>query len=246
GLYICDANGKFKKSCDVGFRNWRFLRDTDREIVIAGDVNRSPGLVINTRNGLMLETGKPDTSNPPRVTVNPNHIMAKHGSRLFVFYDETEALDIVDTATMRVIKSISAIKRAKAPTWYGDLYKQVDAKTLAEFHDLAIESDAIDHTPYENGKQFIVDSQAKVIVVSATTPEVLWAFHLPKTFPGAKSVHWIPSSRLLVVEGQNAACIFHNRHPEEWWGITYLWEFWLSAALLLLLNASLRQDRKIL
>lgn len=60
---------------------------------------------------------------------------------------------------------------------------------------------------------------------------------------GAK-LHWIESSRILVIEHGDFLRIYHNRRPEEWWGVFFLWQFWACAAALGGFLWSILHDRR--
>ena len=49
---------------------------------------------------------------------------------------------------------------------------------------------------------------------------------------------------LAVVEGGDTVHIYLRRRPEWWWGVFWLWEFWLTAAFAALLIWSLLRDRR--
>ena len=40
--------------------------------------------------------------------------------------------------------------------------------------------------------------------------------------------------------------VWHRRRPEWWWGVFYLWEFWLTVLFAALLIWSILRDRKAL
>ncbi len=51
---------------------------------------------------------------------------------------------------------------------------------------------------------------------------------------------------LLVVDRCTGIYLFRRRRPEWWWGVFYLWEFWLTAAFCGLFIWSVVRDRRVL
>ncbi len=51
---------------------------------------------------------------------------------------------------------------------------------------------------------------------------------------------------LLVLASTEHCRLYRRRRPEWWWGVFWLWEFWLTAAFTALLLWSILRDRKVL
>ena len=61
------------------------------------------------------------------------------------------------------------------------------------------------------------------------------------------SLDFSHDGKRLVIAGEDGiAKIWRYRHPERWWGIFYLLEFWATALLSIALAWSLLRDRRIL
>ena len=65
--------------------------------------------------------------------------------------------------------------------------------------------------------------------------------------------HVAPDSRHIALVqqdpahlGQNTIYIYRRRRPEWWWGVFWLWEFWLTAALAAVFVWSVARDRTAL
>ena len=60
----------------------------------------------------------------------------------------------------------------------------------------------------------------------------------------ALSAHMSADSRHLLVLRHDGIDIYRRRRPEWWWGVFYLWEFWLTVAFAGLFVWSVWRDRK--
>jgi len=59
-------------------------------------------------------------------------------------------------------------------------------------------------------------------------------------------VQFLPDGRrLLVVDCTGNIHIYRRRRPEWWWGVFYLWEFWLTAAFAGVFFWSVWRDRRV-
>ena len=64
---------------------------------------------------------------------------------------------------------------------------------------------------------------------------------------GTMSIAISPSGdRLAVVEKAVTIHVFHRRRPYEWWGVFWLWEFWLAVAFAGVFVWSVVRDRRVL
>ena len=62
-----------------------------------------------------------------------------------------------------------------------------------------------------------------------------------------ETVRYSPDGDRMVVAGANGRLqVFSKRRPEWWWGIFWLWEFWLTVAFAALFIWSVLRDRRSL
>jgi len=95
-----------------------------------------------------------------------------------------------------------------------------------------------------------------VVVRDAATGEELTELGLEETHFSTGGVEFYPiatfaDNALLFVRsdpvGSNSRIgIFRRRRPEWWWGVFYLWEFWLTAAFAAIFVWSVVRDRRAL
>ena len=57
---------------------------------------------------------------------------------------------------------------------------------------------------------------------------------------------YCPDGKCIATGGYNGATVYRRRRPEWWWGIFWLWEFWLAAAFAGLFAWSAWRDRRAL
>ena len=55
----------------------------------------------------------------------------------------------------------------------------------------------------------------------------------------------IDGTRIVIASRDNTARVWERHHPEYWWGLAWLLEFWVTLALVGLLVWSLVDDRRL-
>jgi len=86
----------------------------------------------------------------------------------------------------------------------------------------------------------------KITVTDAKTGEVLTEIEDGGSARGPFTCLLIDNGRCLVAHAADGVVCFRRRRPEWWWGVFWLWEFWLTAVFAGLFVWSVVRDRRAL
>jgi len=102
---------------------------------------------------------------------------------------------------------------------------------------------------------FSSDGRYLVMGSSAQEP-LLWLYQVGREQPvwtvSGPALHFIEAgfsrdgNTLFAVSNDFRVCVFRRRRPEWWWGVFYLWEFWLTVAFAGLFVWSVVRDGRAL
>jgi len=134
---------------------------------------------------------------------------------------------------------------------YTDSQRSIDKFCLVDVHtgqviktDYEYESGVnvdgyADGTSYDS-QRTIVEEDNSIRIHSTADSKELCVLPTTDTF-----ACWSPCEDLLVTTGVEAnARLWKRRRPEPWWGMVWLWEFWLVAVVATALVRSVWRDRR--
>jgi len=74
--------------------------------------------------------------------------------------------------------------------------------------------------------------------------DLLWQARAPLAHYGGEPIQFSPEGRSVLLPIVQGAQVWRRGRPEPWWGVFWLWEFWLTAAFAGLFVWSVVRDRR--
>jgi len=90
----------------------------------------------------------------------------------------------------------------------------------------------------------IMDSEFGLLVFAPDLGEAAFVELLLRSTPFYGNVSFSPDGNWIVGANSLEVVIFRRRRPERWWGVFWLWEFWLTAAFAAIFVWSVVRDRR--